>query len=70
MMHPDMTATLARQRLAEQAQLAELRRRRGAVRPGVTLRVRTGRVLVRWGTRLARPAPAPVRCGPAATMTA
>ena len=33
MMHPDMAITIARQRLAEQAQLAELRRRRGTRRP-------------------------------------
>ena len=64
-MHPDMTAVLARQRLAEHARQAELARRRRAVRRPVTVRVRAGRILVRWGTRLARPAPAPTQYHPA-----
>jgi hypothetical protein len=55
-----MTAMLARQHIAEQARLAELARiRRPAARPRVTLRVRAGRVLLRWGTSLAPPTPVP-----------
>jgi hypothetical protein len=61
MMHPDMTAMLARQRVAELAQLAERRCRHDAIGPRVTLRVRTGHVLVRWGTRLGAPPAEPCR---------
>jgi hypothetical protein len=69
MHHPDITAALARQRLAEQLSHAELARRRRAVRRPVTVQVRAGRILVRWGTRLARPAPAPTHYH-AASMSA
>ena len=70
MMHPDLTAALARQRMAEMSQ--DVDRLRARARPSRTpLRVHVGRTLVRWGNRLARPASSPsiLRRGPSVTMT-
>ena len=71
MMHPDMTAALARQRMTEMSQ--DVDRRRARPQPARTpLRVHVGRTLVRWGNRLARPASSPsiLRRSPSVTMTA
>ena len=71
MMHPDMTAALARQRMTELSH--DIDRRRARPQPARTsLRVLVGRSLVRVGTRLARPVPSAsiLRHSPSVTMTA
>ena len=70
MMHPDLTAALARQRMAEMSQDVDRLRAR-ALPSRIPLRVQVGRTLVRWGDRLARPASSPsiVRRSPTVTMT-
>jgi hypothetical protein len=70
MMHPDLTAALARQQLAQLS--ADVDRLRARSHPSRTpLRVHVGRTLVRWGDRLARPASSPsiLRRRPSVTMT-
>ncbi len=70
MMHPDLTAAIARQQMAELSQ--DVDRVRARARPSRTpLRVQVGRTLVRWGNRLARPAASPsiLRRSPSVTMT-
>ena len=69
MMHPDMTAALARQRMTELSQDVDRRRAR-PTRTG--LRVHVGRSLVRFGNRLAGAAPSAslLRRRPSVPMTA
>jgi hypothetical protein len=57
-MHPEITATLARQHVAElRADAARFRRQRGprSIPRRPSLRTRVGWLLVRWGHRLAPP---------------
>jgi hypothetical protein len=70
MMHPDMTAALARQRMTEMSDDVDRRRARPQT-ARTRLRVHVGRSLVRFGDRLARPTSSPsiLRHSPSVTMT-
>ena len=70
MMHPDLSAAIARQRMTELSHDVALVRARART-SRTPLRAQVGRTLVRWGNRLARPAASPsiVRRSPSVTMT-
>ena len=70
MMHPDLSAAIARQRMTELSHDVALVRARART-SRTPLRAQVGRTLVRWGNRLAGPAASPsiLRRSPSVTMT-
>ena len=60
-MHPELTAIIARNQVADVAANAERRSRHGKLPTlrGPSLRTRLGWTLTRWGTRLAPPPTVP-----------